>query len=329
MARIRGYDMKRLMILLLFWAASSGPVLAQIELEWSLANDRTLLMEPIKATLTIANYTGKSLSLGPHGNARLRFDVEDQPTSLVRETGHPLVARPIVIPAGDTREIEVNLLDAYRIVRGQTYMLCPLLEVDGTRFIGRRLALEVQPGLEVLNRRYGMPDSRDGRVISLRQMNRRRMDRLFFRLDSTADGFCLACYDLGRLIRFFVPRLERDRDGVFHVLHQSAPDRFTLSRLDHEGTPLGVAFYIAEVGQIRLERDPEGAVHVVGGTPFEEDPERPGVLSAPSLPPANPYTPTIGELPPKRPAPTQSPARGRAAPRATTPATPAQEPISW
>lgn len=314
--------------LILATAGLCAPARAQIELKWSLVHDRTLLMEPIRATVRIANYTGQSLDLTPNGNARLRFDVEDRPTSLVRETGQPLVRRPVIIPSGETRELEVNLLDAYRILKGQSYMVRPVLEFGGERFLGRRLALDVQPGLELLQRRFGMPNRADARIVTLRQLNRERTDRLFFRLDAPTDGYCLGCYELGRLIRFFVPRLEQDSEGVFHVLHQSAPDRFVHSRFDSDGTPLGTAFYIAEAGQIQLVRDADGRVTVAGGTPFEEDPERPGVLTAPSLPPSHPYAGQIGELPAKgraRPA-AGRPVRARPAPGS---ASSAEEAVVW
>jgi hypothetical protein len=268
---------------------------AQVEVSWTLTHNRTVLMEPILATVRIANYSGHDLDLTPRGNARLAFDVEDRPTSTVRGTGQPLVKQAVIIPAGETREVVVNLLDAYRVVHGQSYMLTPVLEFGGTRFLGARLSLEVQPGIELLKRDYGMPSSGDARTISLRLINRDRSDRLMLRIDNSSTGYCLGVYGLGRVIRFFVPCLEQDRDGLFHVLHQSAPAGFTHSVFDYDGVSRGVTIYMAEVSGIRLVRNDSGAVEVVGGTPFVEDPEHPGVMEAPTLPPSHPYPMSLGE----------------------------------
>lgn len=284
---------------------------AQIEISWSLANGRTVLMEPVLATVRIANYSGRDLDLSPRGNARLRFDVEDQPTSTVKETGQPLVRHAVIIPAGEIREVQVDLLDAYRIIKGQSYMLTPVFDFGGMRFMGQRLSLEVQPGLELLKREYGMPTQGDARTVSLRLIHRDRSDRLFFRIDNASTGFCLGVYELGRIIRFFVPRLEQDRNGVFHVLHQSGPDRFAHSRFDYHGRPNGVTFYAAEVGSLRLARDDAGEVTVVGGTPYEEDPDQPGMLFAPSRPVSNPHNLQIGELPVKGRTPPPAKPRGK------------------
>ncbi len=285
------------------WVSFSAQ--AQIEVTWSLKHNRTVLMEPILATVRIANYSGQDLDLTPRGNARLLFDVEDQPTSTVQSNGLPLVRRAVIIPSGDTREVDVNLLDAYRIIHGQSYMLTPFVEFDGIRFFGPRLSLEVQPGIELLQRDVGMLSSGDARSVSLRLIFRDRGDRLLFRIDNSSTGYCLGVYELGRVIRFYVPRLEQDRDRAFHVLHQSAPASFTHSVFDYNGVSRGVKIYVAQVGDIRLERTDDGEVKVVGGTPFTDDPENPGMMEAPALPPSHPYPTSLGELPAKGKGPVQ------------------------
>ncbi len=310
---------------------------AQVELSWKLANNRTVLMEPVKAVVSIVNNSGRPLDLTARGNAKLSFDVEDQPTSTVAGTGQPLLRRPVIIPAGETREVEVNLLDAYRIVKGQSYMLTPMLEFDGIRFSGQRLSLEVQPGIELLKRDYGTLSSGDARQISLRLIHRDRSDRLFFRIDNSSTGYCLGVYDLGRVIRFFTPCLEQDRNGSFHVLHQTGPDRFVLSSFGYDGAPQGVAFYAAQVGSIRLARSAMGDVVVQGATAYVADPANPGMLVAPALPPSHPYNMTLGESSAKSPpaapvAPAAPPAAAKenARPRANSEKSNAgSEPVSW
>ena len=321
--------------LLALWAGAAAAS-AQIELTWSLANHRTVLMEPVRATVTIANRSGRTLDLTPRGNARLFFDVEDQPSSTVGETGQPLLTRPVLVPDGETRAVDVNLLDAYRLVKGQSYMLTPVLEFAGLRFSGRRLSLEIQPGLELARLDCGLPAAGDARAVSLRLIHRDRSDRLFIRIDDSSTGYCLGVYDLGRVIRFFAPRLEQDADGAFHVLHQTGPDRFAHSSYGYDGTPLGTAFYGASAGSIRLARNERGGLEVQGGMPYVEDPENPGVLVGPELPPAHPYATSLGEpaaparAEPARVAPAPAP-RNKVAPKPqpNEKSDVGSEPVSW
>ncbi len=288
-----------------------GAAQAQVEINWSLANNRTVLMEPVLATVQISNNTGQDLDLTPRGNARLRFSVEDQPSSTVPDTGQPLLPQAVIIPAGEIRDVEVNLLDAYRIVKGQSYMLTPMIEFAGMQFTGERRSLEVQPGIELLKREFGMPNTEDARSVSLRLINRDRNDRLFFRMDKSATGFCLGVYDLGRVIRFFKPCLEQDREGAFHVLHQNGPDRFVHSVFSYDGVPQETTFYAAQTGSIKLVRNESGGLEVQGGLLYTEDPEHPGVLTAPALPPSHPYRTTLGDEPAAAPAPAPAPKASR------------------
>ena len=297
---------------LVVWGGAAAAS-AQVELTWSLAHYRTVLMEPVRATVTIANHSGQTLDLTTRGNGRLSFDAEDQPSSPVAETGKPLLAQPVIIPNGETRAVDVNLLDAYRLVKGQSYMLTPVLEFAGLRFFGQRLSLEIQPGIELARRDCGLATAGTARTATLRLLNRDRSDRLFFRLDDSSSGYCLGVYDLGRVIRFFVPRLEQDAAGAFHVLHQTGPDRFAHSVFGYDGAPLGTTFYGAAAGSIRLAQNERGDLEVQGGTPYVEDPEQPGMLIGPEMPPSHPYNTSLGE--PAAPA--------RAAPEAPAPRKPA------
>ncbi|MGD9612137.1 MAG: hypothetical protein AB7V22_04460 [Kiritimatiellia bacterium] len=311
--------------------AGAGAASAQVELTWSLVHHRTVLMEPVRATVRIANRSGRALDLTPRGNARLFFDVEDQPSSTVAETGKPLLAQPVIVPDGEIRDVDVNLLDAYRLVKGQSYMLTPVLEFAGQRFFGRRLSLEIQPGLELARRDCGLSAAGTARTVSLRLIHRDRSDRLFLRIDDTATGYCLGVYDLGRVIRFFAPRLEQDAAGAFHVLHQTGPDRFAHSVFGYDGAPLGAAFYGAAAGRIRLAPDERGELAVQGGTPYLEDPENPGVFVGPALPPSHPYNTSLGEpAAPVRAAPAPAPRKTAAPkPQPSEKSHAGSEPVSW
>ena len=149
----------------------------------------------------------------------------------------------------------------------------------------------------------GIPPGGGGGAVSFPSLLRDAPDNKFSHIDNPANGYCFGVYELGRLIRFQPPALEKDADDAFHALHQCAPDRYTLSIFTADGAPVKQTYYSAQAGKIRLEVQESGAVEVVGGFPFVEDENNPGILVAPALPPAHPYSVTVGELPRKAPAP--------------------------
>lgn len=270
-------------------AVSAGTATGQVDIQWFPAHHRVVLMGPMEAHLRITNLTGGELALGPGGNAGLSFILDDTHGGAVRGNGRELVRRPVRIPNGGTSEVTVDISDAYPIEHAQTYMAAPVLDIEGERFAGGRQALEVQPGLEIARRTTGLAARGNDREATLRLIHRDRNDYVFFRLDAPSAGQCLGVYELGSVIRFVPPAIETDAEGDFHVLHQSAPDRFVHSVFTAEGTPLFRDLYSAQAGAIRLERGDDGTVDVTGGSKFEADPADPGKLTAPALPPSVPY----------------------------------------
>lgn len=274
---------KRTIALALATAAAlgAGSAWGQVEIQWSLMNDTVLLMEPIKCEVRIANYTGMTLDFSEGGNARLDFVVESD-GERVRASGKPVLRYPVIIPDGDERSVNVDILQSYRVVRGMAYMVQPVVTTGGERFPGRRRSLEVQPGLVVFERTYGLKGEGQ-RTVTLRVLHRDRFDHVFFRLDQPETGLCLRTEDLGCIIRFVEPQVELDAGGVLHVLHQTAPERFSHAMFTRDGSREGQEYYAAVAGGIRLVRE-EGEVRVVGGIVYEADPDNPRQLTGPTLP---------------------------------------------
>lgn len=268
---------------------AAGAARGQVDIRWLPAHHRVVLMGPMEAHLRITNLTGDELALGPGGNAGLSFILDDTNGGMVRGNGRELVRRPVRIPNGGTGEVTVDLSDVYHIERAQSYMAAPVLDIEGDRFAGERQALEVQPGLEIARKTTGLAARGTDREATLRLIHRDRSDYVFFRLDAPSAGQCLGVYELGSVIRFVPPVIETDTEGDFHVLHQSAPDRFVHSVFTADGTPLFRDFYSAQAGAIRLTRGEDGTIDVTGGSKFESNPDDPSKLTAPALPPSVPY----------------------------------------
>lgn len=275
-----------------FWLAGALALAAgtaaegQIDIQWKPEHSRVVLLAPIDAEIRIDNQTGRDWTLGPGGDAELSFRIEGQDGMLVRPEGRGLVRERVVLENGATTAFRVNILDGYVPARPESYMLSPVLELgDGAgRFGGARISLEIQPGLEVARREYGLASAGTDRAATLRVIHRGREDIVFFRLDGPSAGLCYGVHELGSIIRYFRPQIEWDGRSVCHVLFQTAPDRFLHARFGMRGEPYPKEIYMAQVGSIRLARD-GGQVVVAGGTRFEEDPEAEGVLTAPNLPP--------------------------------------------
>lgn len=276
-----------LALLLLLPAAA----LAQVDISWSFVNARGPLFAPIPAVLKLTNLSGVDLAFGPDGIADLSFQAEDSAHRLAEEVAspRPLLPDGFAIPDGATASVTVDVARVVRFVEADSYMVTPVLSIPGVPpMAGRRLSLELQPGIVVQSREFGLKGMARHREATLRVIHRPSADVAFFRLDNPSESACFGVYELGTIIRYFTPQIELDASSVVHVLFQNTPDRFIHAMFTYDGRPAGTEVYLARVGAISLLRSASGEVVVNGGTRFELDPSMPGRLSAPSLPPSVP-----------------------------------------
>ena len=249
----------------LWLGVAAQPVLGQIAVNGRLQSDRVLLFEPVAFTVRIGNQTGRPLHFGgPGADASLAFDVEQTPGIPLPLSGTPLLEGPLVLPAGETRELTVDLLKSYPLRTTGPYSVRARVEWSDRAFLSPKEFLDVLPGLEVGRLLVGVPGSGAMRAFSLRTLTRQRMELLFLRMDDDQTGACLGLSELGRVVRQFKPAMDSDAKGHVHILFQSSPWQFTHAEVNPDGIPVGVKDFAAHSSEVRLEKSADGAVTVRG-----------------------------------------------------------------
>jgi hypothetical protein len=268
-----------------FVAAAAGAD-AQVNLSCRLQHSRVLEYEPVRATVVVENQTSEPLYFSEEGGeTALLFDVEQTPGLLVARRSEPLFPEPFVVPARQTAQRTFDLQRAYEIGRQGPYSIVARVVRGGEAFVSGKAFLDVLPGLLVLEHRATVKDPPGShRTMRLRTLARDRMDYLFLRIDDEDRALCYGVFDLGTIIRVFKPDLKMDADDSVHVLHQSAPARFTYSAFTAGGQPLEQRFFNGTAATAKLEVAPDGTVRPVGLTPYKGDPAEAPVRVAP--PPA-------------------------------------------
>ncbi|MCX7818907.1 MAG: hypothetical protein N2652_06855 [Kiritimatiellae bacterium] len=244
---------------------------AQAELRLRLAHSIVLHMESILATVTIENGTPDEFAVGEtNGNCRLRFDIEAAPGRLIPRTDVPMFRRIAVIPPFKAATLEFDLLRLYEIRSPGAYAVSARLHGPAGMLVSGRQFLDVVPGLELLRVSQTAPDQRRF-TYQLRTLGRNRQEHLFLRVDEDAAELCHGVFDLGPHVRLLRPLLRFDRLGRVHVLHQSAPGRFTHSVFEADGTPVQTMFWSSTPAEIELRRTEDGDIVVAGARPYEGD----------------------------------------------------------
>lgn len=290
------------------------PAFAQLDLSWSLPSPRIPLYAPVPAIVRVTNRTGTDFTLGPGGDAILTFQAEGSNHLPVPPppSPRPLLKSPVTVTNGTTVALSVDVARSALLANADDYFVAPVLAVPGFPPVaGKRLPLEVQPGIIAASRDFGVPAAGTHRQATVRVIHRAsaQSDIAYFRLDDPTDFACYGVYELGTIIRYFNPQIELDSENTFHVLFQNTPERFFHCTFSYDGVPLHTDVYLARATEITLYRLPDGHIKVAHGILFTPDPSTPGFLSAPVLP-----SPVPDLQRPSRPVERSVPARPDSAP---------------
>lgn len=259
----------------LFFAGVAGSAPAQVEVSLSIPTTLFLEMEPVTATVVVSNLTGDPIRLGgTNSNARLRLDIERFRGDLIRDTGEPVVPEAVEIPPHGKHTFELNILDLYQVRRSGPHSINARLVMGEENFYSEQFLFDVVPGLE-LRKTEVLTREADGRrrlSLTLKELSRDREEWIFLRIDELQAGICHGVYNLGTIIRMTPPQIAIDRDNRVHVLHHSAPTRFTHHVFSIDGLPIQVEYFSGTASEAKLATSDEGVVEVIGVRPYEGDP---------------------------------------------------------
>lgn len=248
-------------------------VLGQLEIGARLQHARLLQFEPVLTTVRIQNRTPRPVRVGRGEEVELHFDIGARPGDYMRERPNGRHADSFTVDPGETVSVVINLLDRYPLTRQGPYSIRARLSYAGGSRHSGRMFLDVVPGMRIAAAEGSLTGELGGprRVCTLLHLTRDGREHLFLRFDDPDAQLCHGVHDLGSMIRFFDPILSIDLRGQVHVLHQSAPSRFTHSTFRIDGRPLDRVFYTKGNVAIRLEPAPDGEMVVVGGQVYEGD----------------------------------------------------------
>ncbi len=251
-------------------AALAAP--AQVSLRIRLAHASVLDMEPAVVAVTIQNDTPQDLVIGGTNAAVLQFDIEESPGTLLRATGKPVLAEEVAVPARGSRTVETDLVQPYLLRKPGPYTVTAIVRWNDEVFASNRDYLDVLPGLEIRRLQALTSEKPPSKLTySLRTLGRERHQYLFLRVDNEAKSLCYGVYDLGTVVRMFEPQVKFDNAGRIHILHQSAPTRFTHSVFETDGVPVSTKFHGGKAAMIKLVVNREGEVKVEGGDLYRGD----------------------------------------------------------
>jgi hypothetical protein len=249
----------------------AGTAQAQIQVQLSFKRLQYIAHEPILATVTIANNSGRDIDLHDEsGQHWFGFEVnadEGRLLAPLRETAEPALH----IEAGQTVTRKVNLTSRFPVHDlGAYHVRANVFFPDLNKFFySPTKVFQVGDARPVWQKTVGIPEGTRGagevRTYSL--LSNRRLDHtaLYVRVENKESGVVYTTYSLGRILANEDPQAEIDRANQLHVLHCAGPRSWAYSHVGVNGELLAHSTFLETKTRPRLRHTPDGSIAVHGG----------------------------------------------------------------
>lgn len=267
--------MRRLLIpafLLTLLALFCEHAQAQVQVGLEIKRRLFVAYEPVVATVTIRNMSGRDLPLADDGvTPWFSFQV-------VRGDGRPVgpfhgayQLDPLIIPAGQTVRRSVNLNTLYPINDYGLYRVRAAIYFSPHQkyFESAPRNIEISEGKVFWQQTVGVPDGLPGggetRVISALKFRKLDANYLYIRVQDPESGTVYCTFATDRLISGMEPQLLLDLSNQLHVLQVTGPKTYLHTQIDLNGKMLSRDTYLAVSSRPTLKRDIAGNITIRGG----------------------------------------------------------------
>jgi hypothetical protein len=264
--------MFRIQLAAIFFLAATAQ--AQIQVELKFKRLQYIAHEPILATVTIANNSGRDIDLhDDSGQHWFGFEInagEGRLLAPLRQDAD--AAEPALhVEAGKTVTRKINLTALYPVHDfGAYHVRANVFFPDLNKFFySTTKVFQVTDARPIWQKTVGvpegMPGSGEARTYSL--LSNRFVDHtsLYVRVENRDNGVVYTTFSLGRTISNEEPQAEIDRSNQLHVLHCAAPRSWAYSHVGLNGELLTHSTFLETKTRPRLRRTPDGSIAVNGG----------------------------------------------------------------
>lgn len=254
---------------------------AQVRVDISFKRKLYVLYEPLIATVTINNLSGRPLLLDNADHNRwFGFNIETDDGRIIPPNNPDYALAPAAVGPGEKLTRAVNLTPLFPLQEFGLYRIKASVYVAefGRYFSSPALAVEITEGRPIWQEIVGVPGNEgkpELRTVTLLSHKLSRTTRLYARIEDREKGRVYATHQLGQFLTFSRPEVMLDANNQIHILQNNLPKQYVYSHLGLGGEVFSRQAY-TEVGKSRptLVKQDGGSVVVKGGRPFtpgEED----------------------------------------------------------
>lgn len=260
------------LMLLFLVAAKVSPAHAQVGVQLSLKRRAFLAHEPIIATVTLSNTSGRELLLEDTPELQwFGFQVNGMDERIIPPRNPDYGLDSVQLQAGETVRKSVNLNELYALGDLGTFKVRATVFVGSMKryFTSRPIPIEITEGRLLARQAAGVPEGLvHAGAIHLFSLLTHYHDEgrmLYVRVQDRDDGTVFGTYVLGRLIDGAPPQAAFDVGNNFYVLHLSGRQEWMLTKIGVNGEFMGQTKYSAAKSRPTFRKLADGTLQIVGG----------------------------------------------------------------
>lgn len=249
-----------------------APARAQIVVTISIKERLHIRHEPVIATVSVTNNTGRDIVLEDTRQSQwFSFQITGEGDHYVPPRNPDYHLPPLNVRSGETLKRTVNLNELHTLgdfgifsVRANIYFAA----MD-RYFTSKPTHIEITEGRVLWRRAAGVPDGGQDagqtRIFTLLAHQRGEQNLLYVRVEDQDTGAVYCTTPLGRIIEGVPPDMQFDARNNLYVLQLIALRRFALTKIGVNGEFFGQTYYGVPKSRPYLRRQPDGSLQIVGG----------------------------------------------------------------
>lgn len=266
----------------LLLAGAAEEAAAQVRVDIAFKRKLYVMYEPLIATVTINNLSGRPLLLENSDHHHwFGFNIESADGRIIPPINADYALAAAAVGPGEKLTRSVNLTPLFPLHEFGLYRVKASVYAAAFAryFSSPPLAVEITDGRPIWQEVVGMPGNGgepDLRTITLLSHKLSRSTRLYVRIENREHGRVYATHQLGQFLTFGRPEVLLDVDNQVHILQNTLPKQFLYTHLGLSGEILAQQAFSDAGSRPRLVKEAGGTVKVAGGRPFTpgvEDPQ--------------------------------------------------------
>jgi hypothetical protein len=264
--------MHRVLIALSFLLTLGNIASAQLNVTLELKRRVYFRYEPLLATVTIQNLSGRDLTLEDGSAPWFGFTIfHGNATNLIPPRDPDYKNSPVEVKINETVKRTVDLtrlfpMDEYGTHRIRATIYCNQLD----KYFSTRTALvEISEGRTVWKQVVGVPETlpNAGKMheVTLLSGEGLKHQYLYCKITEPDTGRVLCMNRIGHMIDGAEFDTQFDATNTLHVLQLAGPKTYSITQVGVNGEMYGQWMYDAPKSRPRLRRDASGNIEVVGG----------------------------------------------------------------